>query len=168
MKTIVLPGYSERNKEWADEVADFLGGKGIDCYTHYWSHWKNGGSLATKKEIKKILKILEDGNVNIIAKSAGVMVAMNLVPEIEGRVNKIIFCGIASVAKEERKDLLRGVLDAVPVENILCIQNENDKYVTYSEALKFYNSVEPGLKVISKPRSDHNYPFFEDFLEFLA
>ena len=69
---------------------------------------------------------------------------------------------------EDRKGLVKTVLSKIPTENILCIQNENDKFVTFVEAKKFYQSVEPKLKVISKPRSDHHYPFLEDFQKFLA
>lgn len=164
MKTIILPGYSPHNKEWAEEMRNQmdLGHKAI---VHNWKHWTSG-SFSLKRELGKIKEEIGDEKVNILAKSVGVFVAMNLVLEIASRVGKVILCGIASVSGDDKKDLLRNVLSKVPVDNILCIQNENDRFVKYSDAEKFYHSVEPKLIVVSKPRSDHNYPYPSDFQKF--
>ncbi len=167
MKTIILPGYSEHNKEWAEEIANELSAKGLPTLAHYWKHWSEGGSLSLKFEVEKLLQEISKETVNIIAKSVGVYVALNLIPKIPSQISKVILCGIASVADEDRKELVKTVLSKVSVENILCIQNENDKYVPFPDAEKFYHSVEPKLKVISKPRSDHDYPYPEDFRDFL-
>ncbi|KKQ93120.1 hypothetical protein A2865_02680 [Candidatus Woesebacteria bacterium RIFCSPHIGHO2_01_FULL_39_17] len=169
MKTIILPGYSEHNKEWAEEVAEKLTANGLPTTVHYWRHWDDKSlSLSLREEIEKTLGEIGNDKVNIIAKSVGVFVALNLIPKISSQVNKVILCGIASVAGEDRKGLVKTVLSKIPIENILCIQNENDKFVPFPEAEKFYHSVEPKLKVISKPRSDHHYPYPEDFQKFLT
>lgn len=140
---------------------------GHEVVVHEWRHWSEAKSLSVSYELEEILTEAGDDKINIIAKSVGVMVALNLIPKISSQVNKVILCGIASVANEKRSGLLEGVLSAIPAENILCIQNENDKYVSFDEAERFYHSVEPKLKVVSKPRSDHHYPYPEDFFEFL-
>ena len=168
MKTIILPGLSEHNREWAEEIASQLTANGLPTTVHYWRHWSEGGSLSLKYEIEKLLQEIGKEKINIIAKSVGVFVALNLIPKISSQVNKIILCGIASVVAEDRKALVKSTLAKIPVENILCIQNENDKFVPYAEAEKFYHSVEPKLKVISKPRSDHHYPYPEDFQKFIT
>ena len=185
MKTIILPGYSEHNRVWAEEIAEKLTANGLQTTVHYWRHWpstspsatssgssdsgSSSGSFSLKYEIKKILEeVGKEEKINIIAKSVGVYVALNLIPRITSQVKKVILCGIASVAGEDRKGLVKTVLSKIPTENILCIQNENDKFVPFVEAEKFYHSVEPKLKVISKPRSDHHYPYLEDFQNFLA
>lgn len=187
MKTIILPGYSEHNRIWAEKVAERLNAKSLPSMVHAWRHWKNpklvndskylvnklveikGFSFSIKNEIERIIKeIGNENDIGIIAKSVGVMVALTLIPKISGKVSKVILCGIASVFDENRKELLKDVLKTVPVESILCIQNEKDKFVPFPDAEKFYHSVEPKLKVISKPRSDHEYPYFEDFLDFLT
>jgi hypothetical protein len=95
------------------------------------------------------------------------MVAMNLIPIISDQVEKVILCGIAGVSGENRRNLLKKVVETVPVEKILCIQNAKDRFVPYQEAVKFYHETSPKLKVIEKPRSDHHYPFSEDFINFL-
>lgn len=184
---IILPGYSLHNKDWAYEVKKNLG---PDCevLVHEWRHWppartsgsenlkvqrrasgsERSGSFSLNYEISEIKKEIKTEKVNIIAKSVGVAVAMELIPKISSQIEKVILCGIASVDEKERKASLKNTLIVLPVGRILCIQNEYDKFVIYKDAEKFYHSVEPKIKVISKPRSDHNYPYFEDFKKFLS
>jgi len=167
MLTIVLPGYSLHNKEWAYEVKKNLE---PDCkvLVHEWRHWEKPSlSLSLRYEVDRIKTEIKTEKVNIIAKSVGVAVAMELIPKISSQIERVILCGIASVDGKERKASLKNTLMVLPVERILCIQNEYDKFVIYKDAGKFYHSVEPKIKVISKPRSDHNYPYFEDFKKFL-
>lgn len=166
MIVIILPGYSKYNEEWADDVAKSLMENGLQTAVHNWKHWSSG-TFSLPYELKKIIEEIGDDKVNIIAKSVGVYVALNLIPKISNQVNKVILCGIASVANDDRKDLVKTLTTSVPVENILCIQNENDKYVKYADAVAFYHSIESRLNVISKPRSDHDYPFEDDFVRFL-
>lgn len=165
MKTIILPGYSEHNRQWAEEIAGQVK-LGHYVLVHNWAHW-SGGNFSLKSELEKIINEIGKEQINIIAKSVGVFVALNLIPKISSRVGKIILCGIASVAQEDRKALLETVLSKIPVKNILCFQNENDKYVPFAEAQQFYHSVNPDIRVVSKPRSDHHYPYSEDFQKFL-
>jgi hypothetical protein len=167
MKTIILPGFSLHNKDWAEEMAGQLK-LGHEIIVHNWRHWINGGGLALNYEIDKILQEIGNEKINILAKSVGVYVCLNLIPKIVADVEKVILCGIASIAGEDRKAFVESMTARIPVDNILCIQNENDKYVKFSDAEKFYHSVEPKLKVISKPRSDHDYPYPEDFKVFLS
>jgi predicted alpha/beta hydrolase family esterase len=166
MKTIILPGYSKHNCDWAEEMVldmDLV----HEVVVHNWKHWEKG-NFSLKQELERILEEVGDGKINIIAKSVGVYVALNLIPKILHKVNKVILCGIASAVGEDRKGLLKTFVSSIPVENILCIQNEKDKYVTFADAEKFYHSVEPKIKVISKPRSDHDYPYPGDFKKFLG
>jgi predicted alpha/beta hydrolase family esterase len=165
---LILPGYSLHNKDWAEEVK-----KNIEQTTnnkvlvHNWRHWTEG-SFSLTYEISKIKEeIAKETNVDIIAKSVGVAVAMEIIPQISSQVGKVVFCGIASITGSDREAALKNVLDVVSVKNILCIQNAKDKFVKYSDAEKFYHSINHALKVISKPRSDHEYPYFPDFEEFL-
>lgn len=169
MKTIILPGYSVHNRKWAEEIAVNLRKNiGNEVVIHEWRHWKDPSlSLSISKEIKKIIEEIGIEKVNIIAKSVGVYMAFKLIPIISEKVDKIIFCGIASVGGGDRNILLQAILKKIPVKNILCLQNEQDKFVPFPEAEKFYHSVEPSLKVISKSRTDHEYPYFSEFKNFL-
>ena len=53
MKTIILPGYSPKNKQWADKITDDLK---LDhgVIPHYWKHWQ-AGSMNLKYEVEKVL-----------------------------------------------------------------------------------------------------------------
>ena len=165
MKTIILSGYSEHNREWAEEIKSQMD-IGHEVVVHNWKHW-TGGNFSLVQELESISQEVGQEKINIIAKSVGVYVALNLIPKISSQINKVILCGIASVVAEDRYALVESTLAKIPVEKILCIQNENDKFVPFAEAEKFYHSVEPKLRVISKPRSDHHYPYSEDFSYFL-
>jgi predicted alpha/beta hydrolase family esterase len=165
MLTIILAGYSAKNKDWAEEMVQKMNLK--DVKVHEWRHW-SGGSFNINYELGEIKKKIKEDRVNIIAKSVGVFVALSLIPDISSQINKVILCGIASVAKEDRKNLLENVVKSIPVDNILCIQNENDKFVKYKDAKAFYHSVDKSIKVISKPRSDHSYPYPGEFKKFLT
>jgi predicted alpha/beta hydrolase family esterase len=166
VKTIILPGYSSHNKDWVYKISSKLN-LGHKVHVIEWDHWESRVNFSLKKEIEKIRKIIGEQEVNIIAKSVGVAVALELVPSIAKQVNKLILCGIASVVKEDRRLLLTNIISTVPVEKILCIQNENDKYVPFKEAEAFYHSVNKNIKVVSKQRNDHEYPYPEDFQNFL-
>ncbi|MFH1863659.1 MAG: hypothetical protein ABIJ85_01930 [bacterium] len=165
MKTIVLPGYSLHNKEWALEIKKSLSFR-QSVLVHQWQHWKLGGALRPKYEIGKILTEIGRDKVNLIAKSVGTMVAMKVLSEIGDQVGKIILCGIPSVS-EERKILFTTSLSDFPAENVVCFQNTKDPFATFEEVDKFMREVNKKIKVVEKPRSDHNYPYSEDFQKFL-
>ena len=165
MKTIVLPGYSLHNKEWALEIKKSLSFR-QSVLVHQWRHWKLGGALRPKYEIGKILKEIGRDKVNIIAKSVGTMIAMRVLSEIGNRVNKIVLCGIPSVS-EERKQLFTASLSAFPAENVICFQNIEDPFAAFDEVKKFMSEVNSKIKVIKKPGNGHSYPYFEEFAGFL-
>ncbi len=159
MKTLILPGFSVNNKSWAQEVADNLNGNTL---VHNWLHWENGKSnLNLKEELKNILKEVGEEKVNIIAKSVGTMVTMHLL-KTSLKIEKIILCGIPSVS-EERKILFSTSLSDFDSKNIIVFQNTKDPFASYSKVKVFINSINSKIEVVEKPRSDHNYPYFQDF-----
>jgi predicted alpha/beta hydrolase family esterase len=166
MKTIVLPGYSLHNKDWALEIKKSLSFK-QSVLVHQWQHWKKGGDLYPKYEIGKIIKEIKNDKVNLIAKSVGTMIAMKVLAEIGDQIGKIILCGIPTVSPE-RLELFQATLKDFPDENIIVFQNSHDPFATYEEVKKFMVKVDPKIKVVEKERSDHNYPYFEDFQLFLS
>lgn len=165
MKTIVLPGYSLHNKDWALEIKKSLSFR-QSVLVHEWQHWQLGGTLHPKHEIGKILKEVGREKVNLIAKSVGTMVAMHLLAEIPELIKKIILCGIPSVS-EERKNLFAAYLAGFPAKEILVFQNTKDPLASFSQVKDFMRDVNPKIKIIEKERSDHNYPYFAEFNEFI-
>src|SRR3990167_933371 len=87
-KTIILPGYSKHNREWAEDIKSQMN-LHYSVVVHEWMHWANGGfNLA--RELKQIKKEIGSDSVNIIAKSVGVFVTLNLMEQIASQVNKVI------------------------------------------------------------------------------
>jgi predicted alpha/beta-hydrolase family hydrolase len=164
MKTIILPGFSIHNKDWAKEVANNLDDNAV---IHNWLHWENGkSSLNLKEELKNITEEIGEDKVNIIAKSVGTMVCMHLVKTIPKKINKIILCGIPSVSKM-RKDLFTTSLLGFNSKNIIVFQNTKDPFGNYENVNKFMKDINNIIEVIKKERSDHDYPYFKDFKKFL-
>jgi pimeloyl-ACP methyl ester carboxylesterase len=162
MKTIILPGYSPRNKDWALEVKKNLSGEAL---AHDWEHWK-GGSMSVKKELERIIRETGTDSLNIIAKSVGTRVAMNFLSRKTNRVEKIILCGIPTVSSENA-ELFRKALEGFPPENIVVFQNTKDTFATFKEVKEFMAKVNPEIKVRQMPASTHDYPYFSDFESFL-
>ena len=92
---------------------------------------------------------------------------MILLKRIPYQINKIILCGIPIADFLPGNDQYYDALKAKPPENVLCIQNENDKHGSFISIKNFIHSINPNIKVISKPAADHNYPYNEDFVTFL-
>ena len=164
MKTIILPGYSPRNKDWALEVKKNLSST-KDVLVHEWEHWQ-GGTMSVKKELERIISEAGNGDLNIVAKSVGTRVAMQLLLRKTNRLDKIILCGIPSVS-EENAEVFRRALENFPAEKIIVFQNQKDPFATYEEVKEFMGKVNPEIKVIQKPASTHDYPYFPDFSAFL-
>ena len=174
MKTLILPGYSPRNKEWAEDLAKSMN-LGHKIFVHNWRHWEKGGSLSLKYEVEKVLEEVGDGMANIIAKSVGTAVIMYVLPKIskawpaspvKAQVNKIILCGVASV-NDERIGKAKKALEGVDPKKVIVFQNTSDPLASFIEVKKFIEKVDAKIKVVETPRGDHNYPFPEKFEEFL-
>ena len=164
MKALVLPGYSPGNKVWADKVKESLG---EEVVVIYWRHWTSGGTLSLKYETGIILEKVGSEKVNFVAKSVGTFVCAKILPKIKNQVGKIILCGIPSTS-EKRKETYIKAFRSFPAKKIICFQNENDPFTTFDEVKKFMREINSEIKVIKKERSDHDYPYFEDFQKFLS
>ena len=167
MKTLILPGYSPSNLEWALEVAKKVK-LNHPITIHEWEHWK-GGTMSVKREIENIIeKVSNEKETNIISKSVGTRILMHLTPILKGKINKIILCGIPTRFQNEKAiDLYSKGLSQISTENILVIQNKKDPFASSEIIKKQINSINPKIKFIEKERSDHNYPHYKDVEEFL-
>lgn len=166
MKTIILPGYSLSNRDWAVVLAKKIK-VGHKILVHHWRHWEKGGGLSLKYESEKIFQEVGDDRINIIAKSVGASVTAYILPKLRTQVNKIILCGIPFVGSPEREKKFNEAFADFPAERVLCFQNEKDPWGKYELVKKFVSSISPKIKVISNPSSDHNYPYPEAFEDFL-
>ena len=165
MKTIILPGFSEHNKEWSDSLKKSLGlSHPVEVIN--WEHWKLGGGLKLKIEMEKIDKIVGKDNFNIIAKSVGTMVAAKVLSSYKKQVNKIILCGIPTVSRK-RMNLLKDCLKDFDSKNIICFQNSFDPFVSYKDIKKEISKINNKIIILKKVAKNHDYYYSEDFRKFL-
>lgn len=167
MNTVVLPGYSSKNKDWLDELRQKADIKPLD--TIEWGHWKSENSDPNwiKSEVSKIISSYANQKVNVIAKSLGTLIAMNVLNQKLDIFNKVILCGIPINDFEFGDAEVYEVLEKLPSNKIICIQNNNDPHGNLDQIRKLLNSVNPDIQLISKESADHNYPYYEDFRSFL-
>ena len=162
MLTVVLPGYSEKNKTWAYETKENLG-ENFNVSVVEWAHWTSGQEMDMPAEVAKIVALVGTAQVNFIAKSVGTQVLMQVLPKIKNQVNKIILCGIPVNPLSH----LNG-LSAIPSENILVIQNSQDPFMSHAIIEKYIHLLNKDIKVLKKESDTHDYPYWEEFKEFVS
>lgn len=170
---IILPGYSSYNRRWANDLKKDIGFK--NTYVHAWRHWERG-FFSLKFELESLFKKIEktkskksDKKIYLIAKSVGTGVCMYLLQMQNIKFEKVILCGIPiNGFSQERKDLFRKGIKAYPSEKIAVFQNEKDNLGPFKKVNEFIKSVDKEITVNKMPRSDHSYPYPEEFKSFLT
>lgn len=164
MNTLILPGFSLRNRVWASALSKEFNGQGISTVVHEWKHWETGNDsdFVEEDEDAKIIKLINDERVNILAKSVGTAVTCRLMREVPEKINKVILCGIPFLNKEKYEPL-----GNFQIENLMIVQNSTDPLASHDAIQKFIQNINPDITVIKKEASTHDYPYGEDFLAFL-
>lgn len=160
MITLILPGYSSKNKEWVEQVAKSLNFDG-EIRPIYWDHWTDPSKKFKPKEKARILSdISKNKVVNIIAKSIGTLVASYIIEKIPMQIGKVILCGVPLTDLNEEGVRL---LQKIPKEKVTIIQNSNDPLAGSQEIKKLF----PAFNIIEKISNTHDYPYFSEFKSFL-
>lgn len=163
MRTLVLPGYSIKNKDWAYEVKNRL--QGFDVEVVEWLHWNNEKiKFDPEKEAERIVGEVGEETINVVAKSLGTLSSCYLIPNI--KINKIIFCGIPLNDMDENDHAQYEVLKGLE-KKIVIFQNSEDTHGSFNEIKEFIGKINPLIKIIEKPGSTHDYPYYEDFKKVL-
>jgi len=166
VKTIILPGFSVSNKEWADKTAKGFAKQKIESKVHNWRHWV-GEQISPRDQIEDIVEQIGGDKINILAKSVGTYVLSLLIPRIKNQIGKIVLCGIPiNDLSEDDLEKYRGLSD-INSENIICFQNSTDSHGSYDQIKDFLKNISSEIEVISKPGGSHDYPYTQDFIEFL-
>lgn len=161
MITFILPGYSSHNKKWVEEVAKNLKIEG-QLRPVFWEHWSDPEyKFKAKEKADLIVRHSKGESINIIAKSIGTLVASYIISNIPQNINKAIFCGIpindiGSANAEFIKNQIKKLGD-----KLIIFQNKGDPHGSFEQVKDFGN-------VHSKPRNDHDYPFYEEFNSYLT
>lgn len=160
MQTLILPGYSASNKEWTDEVAVNLDVDGI-IRPFYWMHWTDETQkFNVQEKADLIIKHIRGDNVNIVAKSLGTVVACLVYKMIPDQIEKMVLCGLPlRDINSEELEIVKSVVSGNK-DKIVVFQNINDPHGNYDEVKDFGN-----IKMTN--RDDHNYPFYNEFQDFL-
>lgn len=160
MQTLILPGFSASNKEWVDETAKSIKSDDI-IRPFYWMHWTDENfKFDIQEKAELIVKHLRGEKANIIAKSLGTLVASLVCKMIPNQIEKVILNGIPlRNVNPEELEIIKFAIQ-LNKDKIIIFQNNNDPHGTFEEVKGFGN-------VVMKERDDHNYPFFEEFQDFL-
>lgn len=164
MKTLILPGYSLKNSEWASDIADRLGG---EAEVHEWQHWAKG-SFSLPRELSTIHEEIGDEKVNILAKSVGTRVAMSLLIYIPDQIEKLVLCGIPTRGTSASAKENYSPLSKINPEKVLVFQNTKDPLAGYKDIKRFVGSINSEIKVVEMPHSDHSYPYPDEFRKFFG
>lgn len=168
MKTLILAGFSIRNKKWANELNEYLVENSI---VHEWKHWQTGDEkdFSPYNEAKDVAEKIGTDEVQIIAHSAGTIITSLLLQKMAKQIKKVVLCGTPlKNFDQEAKDLFTKVLQTYPLEQILFYQNSQDPHGSYLELESFIHTINSEFKLIQKESNDHNYFHFEEFKEFLS
>lgn len=160
MVTFILPGYSSNNQVWTEDVAKRLKIEG-DIRPIFWDHWRDEPKKFDPIEKARLLSDLAPNLfVNIVAKSVGILVAAYMIERIPQQIKKVVFCGIPlNDLSPDEIELIKSTIKKLG-DKLIIYQNENDPHGSIEQVKNFG-------KIISKPRSDHEYPYFDEFNKFL-
>jgi len=168
MVTIIIPGFSDHNKEWLETTAKSVKTDG-EIRPIYWGHWTDPNIKFDPMEKAQLLDGISGKRVvDIVAKSIGTLVASYLIQKNPGKIRKVILCGIPlNDLGEDDKEIIKSALSIIPIENIIFFQNEEDPHGGVDSLKGFLSGVLDGVNVVSKPRADHEYPYQDEFNQFL-
>ena len=158
-----------KNRDWALQTSKELK-LDHEIRPILWEHWDNPDMpWDPKDKARELVQVAMTDSVNIVAKSIGTLVASYVLAEIPSRCKKVILCGIPlNDLTEEDKEAEKEALKNFPADKIMVIQNENDPHGNFDQVRDFLAKINPKIKVVSKDRDDHEYPFFSEFQGFLA
>src|SRR3989304_7679210 len=95
MPVVILPAYSLKNKDWAEQIKAELETH-VPTRVIYWPHWETGKSEAgwIESQANKILDLVSEEKIDLLAKSVGTLVAMEMLKIKPDKIGKILLCGI--------------------------------------------------------------------------
>lgn len=162
-ETIILPGYSSHNRDWAEEIRNFFGKRGLRTRVYEWRHWRNAGKMDLNCEAQNVIKFIGDSRINVIAKSIGTRVFALIFANIYTQIRKVVLCGIP--AKDR---LYLYSLNKMDNNRLMIIQNSLDPLLSYHDLVYFLKRNGVNLEIVKKDSSTHQYPYYQDFLSFLT
>lgn len=168
MTTVILPGYSEHNKVWAEETAEKLQAGGVQTIVYSWKHWDGKTEFNAQNEVIELIKLIGNEKVNIVAKSIGTYITVILISKIPDKLGKVIICGVPVNDLSESENNEYKALVNFDQNNMLCFQNKDDKHGSFEKIQSFLKEINTKIEVIEKTGDTHEYPYFGEFRKFLV
>ncbi len=168
MVTIILPGYSVHNQAWLEETAKSIRSEG-EIRPVYWGHWTDPKAKFDPSQKANLLEGVTGRRVvDIIAKSLGTLVAAFLIMRFPEKIRKVILCGIPlNDIGEDEKEIIKNALRKIPLENVICFQNDEDPHGGTMMLKGFLAEFGNDIEIIDKQRDDHEYFYQQEFNKFL-
>lgn len=162
MNIILVPGKSEKNKAWIEEIASIFKTHYPTTFTLQYSHWgTENNDLDFDLELEK-LKDLAKGKdkVVIFAKSAGAILAIKAIFDKDIKPVACIFVGTAVGWAQVTQDFDSWIKDySVPT---LFIQKTSDPAVSFEDLEKLLiSSNARDYKLLEIPGDTHHYEAIE-------
>jgi len=169
MSIEILPGFSPKNEEWALSIKQELKDLGPVTVVR-WPHWETKTTETgwLENEANKIAQRIGDNRITIIAKSVGTLVAMEVARNNPSGIDKLILCGVPIEDFQEGDDKRFEALVDFDPNKITVFQNEEDPHGKPEQVKSLLERVNPNIKVKTKPRADHEYPYSADFIAFIS
>ena len=167
MLTIILPGFSQRNENWAKELKNSLEDDRV--LIHSWLHWitQNDNDFSIANETSRILEKINDQKINIIAKSIGTYLAMFLLEKIPEKINKIILLGIPFNDLDKEEIEKYKVIKNFDSKRILIIQNRQDPHGSFNDIFEYFFNLNNQLEILKQNSLTHEYPYYQIINNFL-
>ena len=164
MNLIILPGNSQRNREWGLAARAAYENRFEQIYNHEYLHWQTGEpNINLEAELERLTLAVADWRepYRICAKSIGSLLAVlgtargRLVPE------RCLFAGMPLDWTEAKNWEWEEWLKLFHPPSVV-IQNDADPYATASTvALMIAKLNQTNLTLITTPGADHDYLDFE-------
>ncbi len=168
---LILPGFSLKNKDWANQMANEMQPQ-FEAKMWEWKHWESGESadFSAELEAKAIITQLEKHSnkpINVLAKSIGTYVLANIVKHSPASFSKIILCGIPlNDLKSEEWTIYENFKNVN--SRTICFQNDQDPHGNFAQVSKFFEEKDINIPVVKKVANNHDYCYCEEFKSFLA
>ena len=167
MSTIILPGFSQPNENWAKELKNSLEDDRV--LIHSWLHWitQNDNDFSVENEIPRILEKINDSKINIVAKSIGTYLAMFLLEKIPEKINKIILLGIPFNDLDEKEIEKYKIIKNFDPKKVLIIQNSQDPHGPFDNIFKYFYDLNNQFEILKQDSLTHEYPYYQIINTFL-
>lgn len=155
---VLLPGFSAKNKIWAEQLQNDLQEMGLKIQVQNWRHWDdNSESFKIEAETEAFLGAVNDEEVIVLAKSIGTRLIIELLRKHPDKfnANQVILMGIPE-KHEHYIEVLKSKSNLFQI-----IQNYQDPYLSYADLVEWLKSNNIDIDVIKGDRNDHDYPYPE-------